>query len=173
MEQYKKINYRTAVDFLLPRHYSGRVPVVSYAYGLYNEGELMAVCTFGTPATPALCKGIAGEEYRKKVLELNRLCRVDEYNGQLSQFVGWCLKQLKPLNVIVVSYSDTDMNHHGYIYQACNFLYTGMTKRRTDKYTEGIMTTVSRTAYARCVVPNIDTFTCAVINVLREICWHT
>jgi len=28
------------------------------------------------------------------------------------------------------------MNHHGYVYQACNFMYTGATKRRTDKYTE-------------------------------------
>lgn len=27
------------------------------------------------------------------------------------------------------------MNHHGYIYQACNFLYTGCTKERTDIYT--------------------------------------
>lgn len=26
------------------------------------------------------------------------------------------------------------MNHHGYIYQACNFIYTGCTKERTDKY---------------------------------------
>lgn len=26
------------------------------------------------------------------------------------------------------------MNHHGYIYQACNFIYTGCTKQRTDKY---------------------------------------
>lgn len=26
------------------------------------------------------------------------------------------------------------MNHHGYIYQACNFMYTGCTKERTDKY---------------------------------------
>ena len=137
MEQYKKIDYRTAVDFLLPRHYSGRVPVISYAYGLYNGDELMAVCTFGTPASPPLCKGVAGDKFKHRVLELNRLCRVDEYDGQLSRFVSWCLKQLKPLNVIIVSYSDTDMNHHGYIYQACNFLYTGMTKRRTDKYTEG------------------------------------
>lgn len=46
MEQYKKIDYRTAVDFLLPRHYSVRVSVISYAYGLYNEGRLMAVGTF-------------------------------------------------------------------------------------------------------------------------------
>jgi hypothetical protein len=29
------------------------------------------------------------------------------------------------------------MNHNGYIYQATNFLYTGATKSRTDKYTEG------------------------------------
>ena len=101
MEQYKKIDYRTAVDFLLPRHYSGRVPVVSYAYGLYSEGKLMAVCTFGTPASPPLCKGVAGDKFKHNVLELNRLCRVDEYDGQLSQFVSWCLKQLKPLNVIV------------------------------------------------------------------------
>jgi hypothetical protein len=26
------------------------------------------------------------------------------------------------------------MHHNGYIYQACNFIYTGQTKERTDKY---------------------------------------
>ena len=31
-----------------------------------------------------------------------------------------------------MSYSDTGMGHHGYIYQACNFFYTGITKERTD-----------------------------------------
>ena len=29
------------------------------------------------------------------------------------------------------------MKHQGSIYQACNFLFTGTTKERTDKYTEG------------------------------------
>lgn len=38
------------------------------------------------------------------------------------------------MNWIIISYSDTAMNHHGYIYQACNFIYTGCTKERTDKY---------------------------------------
>ena len=75
MEHFQKIDYRTAVDFLLPRHYSGRVPVISYAYGLYREGELMAVCTFGTPASPSLCKGVAGDKFKHRVLELNRLCK--------------------------------------------------------------------------------------------------
>lgn len=45
-----------------------------------------------------------------------------------------CLRRLRTENWIIVSFSDTAMNHHGYIYQACNFIYTGCTKERTDKY---------------------------------------
>jgi len=133
----KQISYKEAVDFLLPRHYSGRVPVISYAFGCFENNKLQAVCTFGIPASPYLCKGVAGEKWKSNVLELNRLCREKYYNKPLSQFVSWCLRQLKKYNLIIVSYSDTAMNHHGYIYQACNFYYTGITKRRTDKYTEG------------------------------------
>lgn len=46
------IDYQTAVDFLLPRHYSGRVPSISKAFGWYINGELKAVCSFGKPASP-------------------------------------------------------------------------------------------------------------------------
>ena len=134
MEDIKEIDYKTAIDFLLPKHYSGRKPQVTKAFGLYEEGKLLAVCTFGKPASPSLCKGILGEKYSKNVYELNRLCRVEEYKGQLSHFVSKCLKLLKPYNWVIVSYSDMAMNHHGYVYQACNFIYTGCTKERTDKY---------------------------------------
>lgn len=131
------IPHRVATEFLLPRHYSGRKPNICFSYGSYVNGVLKAVCTFGIPASPNLCSGLAGKDNAKHVIELNRLCREDDYNKPLSQFVSWCLKELKTLNVYVVSFSDTDMNHHGYIYQACNFYYTGKTKQRTDKYTEG------------------------------------
>lgn len=130
------IDYKTAVDFLLPRHYSGRIPSISHAFGCFEDKTLKAVCTFGSPASPSLCRGVAGEKWRHNVIELNRLCREDDFEFPLSKFVAWCLKELKPYNLIVVSYSDTAMNHHGYVYQACNFMYTGATKRRTDKYTE-------------------------------------
>lgn len=139
-EQIKEISSKTAWDFLKPRHYAGRKPQISVAYGLYvdNGGEykLSAVCTFGKPASPSLCRGICGEENSKYVYELNRLCRIDEYNGQLSKFVSAILRKLKDRNWIIVSYADTGMHHNGYIYQACNFLYTGKTKERTDKYTD-------------------------------------
>ena len=137
-----EIDYNTATTFLLPKHYSGRVPTVSVAFGWYDcdtytYDHLKAVCTFGKPVSPTLCSGVCGSEYSSQVYELNRLCRVDDWNEPLSQFVSYCLRKLKVRNWIIVSYSDTGMHHHGYIYQACNFIYTGCTKGRTDKYSSG------------------------------------
>ena len=133
---FKIISYKEASEFLLPRHYSGRIPIINWAFGWYDSNDnLKAVCTVGKPASPAPCKGICGIENSQYVFELNRLCREDDLKEPLSKFVSKCLKYLKTKNVILMSYSDTAMNHHGYIYQACNFLYTGQTKERTDKYT--------------------------------------
>ena len=134
MDSIIEIAYDEAVAFLLPRHYSGRKPVVSKAFGLIEDGVLQAVITYGKPASPSVCVGICGKEYSGNVYELNRMCRSDEYRKPLSHFVSATLRMLKPLDWIVVSYSDTAMNHHGYVYQACNFLYTGTSAPHADKY---------------------------------------
>lgn len=131
----KEISYKEAVEFLLPRHYSGRKPQITKAFGLFADNSLKAVCTFGKPATPALCVGICGKDFSAYVYELNRLCRTEDFKEPLSHFVSVCLKKMSP--AIIVSYADTAMNHHGYIYQACNFLYTGCTKEKMDKWTPG------------------------------------
>ena len=36
---------------------------------------------------------------------------------------------------IIISYADINFNHHGYIYQASNFIYTGLAKGR-EKFTK-------------------------------------
>lgn len=131
------ITYQEAVDFLLPKHYSGRKPVISKAFGWFIDDELKAVVTFGKPASASLCDGICTKLHSKSVYELNRLCRVDDFKEPLSQFVSACIRRLSVENWIIVSYADSGMNHNGYIYQALNFIYTGKTKSRTDKYTEG------------------------------------
>ena len=131
------IPYKEAIDFLLPRHYSGRKPNIKWAFGYYEDNKLKAVCTFGKPASNSLCVGVCGKEYSKSVYELNRLCVDGEMDIKLSSFVAHCLNYLKQYNLIIVSYADTQMNHNGYIYQATNFIYTGATKSRTDKYVEG------------------------------------
>ena len=134
----EEISYDVAIDFIMPRHYAGRKPQITVAYGWFDKfNNLQAVCSFGKPASPPLCKGICGEKWSAHVYELNRLVRNENWSEPLSQFVSACLRRLRVKDWIVVSYSDTSMHHNGYIYQACNFIYTGKTKERTDKYTEG------------------------------------
>lgn len=133
----EQITHELALEFIMPKHYAGRKPQVTKAFGWYEDEKLVAVCTFGKPASPQLCDGICGKEFSSNVYELNRLVRIEDFNGQLSQFIAGCLRELKKENWIVVSYADSGMTHHGYIYQASNFLYTGCTKQRTDRYVEG------------------------------------
>ena len=86
-EYMTKIEYDTACMFLMPRHYSGRIPNIKHAFGLFEDGVLQAVCTFGIPASPPLCRGIAGDKWKKNVIELNRLCRKDESTHSISHVI--------------------------------------------------------------------------------------
>ena len=52
-----------------------------------------------------------------------------------SYLVSHSLKML-PNGTFVVSYADTAWTHVGYVYQACNFLYTGLSAKRLDSYME-------------------------------------
>ena len=70
----KRIETSDAKPFILGIHYARRMPSVSYAFGLYEGERLVGVVTYGQPASPFLCMGVAGKENRKRVLELNRLC---------------------------------------------------------------------------------------------------
>ena len=127
---FSSITYKQAIDFLLPRHYSGRKPSITFSFGYFENNELKAVCTFGKPASNSLCIGVCGKEYSEKVFELNRLCVDGEIEIQLSKFVAWCLNELKAKDLIIVSYADSQMNHNGYIYQATNWLYCGESKKQ-------------------------------------------
>jgi hypothetical protein len=132
------IDYKTAIDFVVPRHYAGRKPQITQAWGWFFNNELKAVISIGKPASATLCTGIAGPDNSQYVYELNRMVRLDDWQEPMSQFLGYILRYNKKHNpMIIVSYADTGMNHNGYIYQATNFIYTGKTKERTDKYTEG------------------------------------
>lgn len=117
--------------WLLGRHYARRMCSISYAFGLYEDGKMKGVCTFGKPASPWLCLGVCGPDHSESVFELNRLCVSDQTPNILSWFVAECLRQLPPM--IVVSYADTAQGHTGYIYQATNWIYTGLSAKRKDR----------------------------------------
>ena len=126
-----QIPYSATKDWILNIHYAKRMPSISFAYGLYRYDEMVGMVSYGTPASPFLCKGICGEEHKKNVIELNRLVLKDNLPNEASFLVSRSLKLL-PRPKVVVSYADTAQDHAGIIYQACNFLFTGTTKPRTD-----------------------------------------
>ena len=128
----KKIEYADTKHMILNVHYAKRMPSISYAYGMFDGEEMVGIVTYGSPASPWLCKGVCGEEYRKEVIELNRLVLMYNKKNQASYLVSQSLKML-PKPKIIVSYADTARNHIGYVYQATNFLFTGTTKGRTDQ----------------------------------------
>jgi hypothetical protein len=125
------IKHEECAEWLLKIHYAKRIPLIMHSFGLYVDKKLDGIITYGLPASPALCVGICGEDHRHLVLELNRLCLLNNKKNQASFLVGNSLKLL-PKPSIVVSYADTSMNHNGYIYQATNFIYTGLSAKRTE-----------------------------------------
>jgi hypothetical protein len=116
---------------LLTVHYAGRIPSISHAFGLFEGAELLGVVTFGTPSSAPLRRGVCGDDWKHRVLELNRLCLIRNEPNCASFLVARGLKAL-PRPAIVVSFADTNQNHIGYVYQATNFIYTGLSAKRTD-----------------------------------------
>ena len=133
INEYKvlQISYQQTKPFILDIHYAKRMPSITYAFGLYFKNELVGVVCYGSPPSQSLCKGIAGENYKSIVLELNRLVLKNNIKNEASFLVGNSFKLL-PKPSIIVSYADTSQNHTGYIYQATNFIYTGLSDKRTE-----------------------------------------
>ena len=129
--EIRQIPFSETKHWILNIHYAKRLPSISYAYGLYRHNEMVGMVSYGTPASPSLCKGICGEEHRSDVIELNRLVLRDNLPNEASFLVSRSLKML-PTPKVVVSYADTAQDHAGIVYQATNWLFTGTTKKRTD-----------------------------------------
>ena len=128
----RSVNAEDTKEWLLYKHYAARMPNIIYAFGLYKCDLLVGVITYGNMASPAPCVGVCGLKYRSIVIELNRLCINDgEDLNAASFFVSSTLKLIQGPKIII-SYADTSKNHIGYIYQATNFLYTGLSAKRTD-----------------------------------------
>lgn len=120
-------------EWLLYKHYARRIPSISYAFGCYIDGKIEGIATFGFPPNYEYNNGkcVFGDDLKITTLELNRLCMNDGLpKNTLSQFLSKCFKLL-PKPLCIVSYSDPNNGHSGYIYQATNWIYTGESTEKT------------------------------------------
>ena len=123
----KSIKKELCKEWLLYKHYAKRIPSISYAFGLFNKSVLEGVCTFGYPPNYNYNNGkCVFKKYKCLTLELNRLVVNNGLKkNTLSYFVSKCLNMM-PKPSCIVSYADQNQGHNGYIYQATNWIYTGV-----------------------------------------------
>lgn len=124
----KEIPKEQTYEWLLKKHYAHRIPSLTRALGLYNE-TLQGVLTFGMPPCHFNNGGGIFKDYSVNTLELTRLVINDGLPANTASFfISHSINLLeKPL--CLVSFADPNNGHHGYIYQATNWLYTGLSQK--------------------------------------------
>ncbi len=111
-------------DWLLRKHYAKKIPSMMYSFGLYKDKQLVGCICYGLGANKEN-NNIGGFS----VYELQRVVLQDNIPNLCSFFISKTYSFM-PKPSILLSYSDTNVAHHGYIYQALNWLYSGISKGR-------------------------------------------
>lgn len=139
LERYsiRRISYQAAMRVIVREHYLHRKAPCSVAFGLFDADELKGVVCYGTPSSAPLRKGIAGPENAGNVAELTRLwvCDTVPRNGE-SYLIGNTVRSAG--KEIVVSFAEINQGHVGTVYQATNWIYTGLSARRTNWTVDGV-----------------------------------
>ena len=139
LENYtiRPIDHATALDVIVREHYLHRKAPCSVAFGLFCGDELKGVICYGTPSSAPLRSGIAGPQHARNVVELTRLWVCDSVprNGE-SYLIGRTVRNAG--KEIVVSFAEIAQGHVGIVYQATNWLYTGLSAKRTNWTIDGV-----------------------------------
>lgn len=108
-------------------HYSGVIPKSKLVkVGAWEDGKFIGVVIFGRGATPNMLKpfGLNADQG----CELVRIA-LTKHKTPVSKIMALAIKFLSKSNKglkLIVSYADADQNHHGGIYQATNWIYSGL-----------------------------------------------
>lgn len=128
MIKITKANGKATRYACLHFHYAKIIPGIYISYNIYQDDQWCGCILFGAGANNHI-----GSSYNLLLGEVCELLRV-ALNGKqqaTSQCVAAAIKQFhqdNPQYKLIVSYADADQNHYGTIYQATNWIYTGITE---------------------------------------------
>ena len=127
-------------------HYSKTMPVSkSVRVGVWEDGKFIGAVLYAWGANPNI-----GKPYRLQMTEVAELVRValSAHRSPVSRIMAiaqrMLCKQSSGLRLLV-SYADCEQGHHGGIYQASGWLYSGLTAPKTDFMLNGVK--LQRRAY--------------------------
>ena len=139
------MNSDDAKKIIVEKHYTHAWTTCSQALGIYYETDnehdffegkvtkLIGVLVYGNPVGSNSLAAISDGLKKKEVLELTRLYIDDGYGKNIeslsiSKSIKW-LKQYWPKLKYLISFADPEQEHVGTIYQATNWLYTGISAK--------------------------------------------
>jgi hypothetical protein len=135
----ERIDYKTAMDLVVKNHYLHRKAPCSFAFGLFckHSKNIIGVVVYGTPSSAPLRSGICGSKEKDNVIELTRLWVLDGTPKNTESFlIGNTLRKVN--KEIIVSFAEIQQGHVGTVYQASNWIYTGLSAKRTNWTIEGV-----------------------------------
>jgi predicted GNAT family N-acyltransferase len=137
------LRIKDAREFVERHHYLGAKRFrCSYAFGLFDDGDLIGACVFHGISAPETAVGAFGlaRTDQDGLWELGRLVLRADKNGQnrASFFVRRAIKELRKLTDVraMISYADSSL-HSGTVYKAAGFIYCGLTDKKCDFVVSG------------------------------------
>src|SRR3990167_4271892 len=127
-------------------HYSHTMPVSkNVKIGVFEDGFFKGIIIFAMGANPNMCAAFSLPMFM--AVELVRIA-LRQHATPVSRIIAIAVLMLRkqsPGLRLLVSYADTDQGHHGGIYQAAGWVYTGTTSAKFDFMLNGVK--LQRRAY--------------------------
>jgi len=127
--EMRVIDWHTASKIIKENHYSHVAPMSQINLGFYIAHKLSTVIMYSGGANYMAAKGVVEDGQQKDMLELVRLFSFDWAPKNIESYcIGQSFKWLKENSKKkwLISYADLNEGHVGTIYQATNWLYTGL-----------------------------------------------
>ncbi len=126
----KPIPFTVAKKILARHHYLHSLPGgTKLTFGIFSGNRLLGAITFG--AGPHRAYQLVRDATPDDCMALTRLWLSDELpNNSESRVIGIALRALRKFTKLkfLVSYADPSQGHEGIVYQATNWLYTGLSE---------------------------------------------
>lgn len=136
--QIAGVDHKTAQYAVMNFHYSQQMPIGKLIkFGVWENDKFIGAVLYGRGSSPVL--GAAYDLEQTEVCELVRVA-LSKHQAPVSQIVSLTMKQLKidnPKMRLIVSFADSRQNHHGGIYQAMNWIYTGKSTEAKEYFYQG------------------------------------
>jgi hypothetical protein len=110
-------------------HYTQKMPNAGVKFGIWENKIFVGVILFGIGAANATNGKKYGLPEKNAIAELVRVAMRRDHQTPVSKCVSIAIKMLKkqsPNLRMLISFADTEQGHHGGIYQAGNWIYTGV-----------------------------------------------